>query len=200
MRRIRITGGSMKGRFVVADDDIDARHTSSKVRESVFNMLGDIKNKKVIDLFSGSGILAFESLSRGASMAAMVEIDHKMARKLEENASYLRVNEICKIINMDVFHAIPFLYNTGDIFDIIFMDPPYEKGFIMDTMKLLEKNTIYDNESIFIVESSKREMLDNNISGAWRILKQKRYGDTIIEIIKSNLFSKIKIIQGEINQ
>ncbi len=185
MRKIKITGGSMKGRYVIAEDDINARHTSSKVRESIFSVLGDVEGRRVIDLFAGSGILAFESLSRGACKAAMVEIDCRMTKKIEENAFNLRVNEICNVINMDVSGAIPFLCKEGDVFDIIFLDPPYEKGFIKDTIKLLEKNIIFDNETVFIIESSKREMIDNNILGTWHIWRQKKYGDTVVTIFKS---------------
>jgi len=183
MRKLKITGGILRGNVIKVEDHITARHTSSKVRESIFNMLGDISGKMVIDFFSGSGIIAFEAISRGANYATFVEIDKKLIKNIKENINCLGIDNLCRILNMDVFIAIPFLHEIKEIYDIIFMDPPYEKGYISKTFKALEECIIYHRNSIFVVEYSKREMIENNLSDSWDIIKQKRYGDTMVAIL-----------------
>ncbi|HPU30340.1 MAG TPA: 16S rRNA (guanine(966)-N(2))-methyltransferase RsmD [Syntrophorhabdaceae bacterium] len=183
MRKLKITGGILRGNVIKMEDHITGRHTASKVRESIFNMLGDISGKRVIDLFSGSGIIVFEAISRGASHGAFVEIDKKLIKNIEENINCLGIDGLCRVLHMDVFVAIPFLHKTEEIYDIIFMDPPYEKGYISKTFKALKDSIIYHRDSIFVVEHSKREMIKNNLSDSWGIIKEKRYGDTMVALI-----------------
>ncbi len=186
MKRLRITGGTMRGSLIKVEDDIMARHTASKVRESVFNMLGDIKGKKIIDFFSGSGILAFEAISRGVVHATFVDIDKKATKNIEGNIEGLHLKDMCRVLNMDVFEAISFLHKTNEVYDIFFMDPPYEKGYIEKTLKALENGIIYNMDSIFVVECSKREAWKSNLSKGWEIIKEKRYGDTVVAIINKS--------------
>lgn len=191
MRRLRITGGTMKGQFINLNiNNNKVRHTSSKVRESIFNMLGDITGKKIIDLFSGSGILAFEAISRNASHATAVEIERAMAKKIREIIDSLNLKEVFLVLNMDVFDAIPYLNKSKAVFDIIFMDPPYDMGYIAKTLKAMEEHVIFNKDTIFIIESSKREQIKHHLSERWFIIKEKIYGDTVVSILKSGLFNK----------
>lgn len=190
MRRLRITGGRMKGRYIEVEDYINVRHTSSKVRESIFNLLGDIREKRVIDLFSGSAILAFEAISRDARHATVVEIDGALTKKIRENIDTLNLKQAFSILNMDVLEAIPLLSKKNEIYDIIFMDPPYEKGYIKKTLEVLKEGVIFNKDTVFVIESSKREMLKKYSSADWGILKQKIYGDTAVTVLKSELFNK----------
>ncbi|MCX7966079.1 MAG: 16S rRNA (guanine(966)-N(2))-methyltransferase RsmD [Syntrophorhabdaceae bacterium] len=190
MRRLRITGGVIKGRYIEVHDNIHIRHTSSKVRGSIFNMLGDVHGKRIIDLFSGSGILAFEAISREAHHATIVEINKKAAEKIKKNIDALNLNEKFLILNMDVIDAIQFLSKEKKTYDVVFMDPPYEKGYIGKTLKVLEENVIFNSDTVFVIESSKREMVKNHLSKNWYIIKEKIYGDTAVAIIKSEIFSK----------
>lgn len=177
----------MKGRIISTPEGSSARFTSSKVRESIFNMLDSIEDKRVLDLFSGSGIFAFESLSRGAAFSTLVEIEKKTAAFLKKNIKKMDVEQRCMLLNMDVKDAVPFLYKKGDIYDIIFMDPPYEQGFVSDTMLLFRNNFIYDKDTVFVVECSKREKLEIDRLKGWYEIKTRRYGDTLIVLFKSGL-------------
>jgi len=183
MSKIRITGGSLKGRTIGITEGRDARYTSSKVREALFNITGDVKGKKVIDLFAGAGTFSIEALSRGAASAISVENDPGRANLLRSNLETLSLNSYCQVLDMDVRYAVPFLYSKGALYDIIFMDPPYEKGYLTETMLLLEKHAIYNRETLIIMEYSKRETVAFSDFPSFCPVKTKKYGDTSITIL-----------------
>jgi 16S rRNA (guanine966-N2)-methyltransferase len=183
MSKIRITGGNLKGRTISVTEGCDARYTSSKVREALFNITGDVKGKKVLDLFAGAGTFSIEALSRGAAHAVSVENDPGRANLLRSNLEILSLNSYCQVLDMDVRYAVPFLYSKGALYDIIFMDPPYEKGYLTETMLLLEKYAIYNGETLIIMEYSKREAVAFSDFPSFCPIKTKKYGDTSITIL-----------------
>jgi 16S rRNA (guanine(966)-N(2))-methyltransferase RsmD len=175
----------LKGRTIAVAAEATARYTSSKVREAIFNLLGNIEGTRILDLFAGSGSFAIEALSRGASSATCVEIDRDMERLLLKNLESLSLNNCCDVILLDVVYAIPFLYKKASLYDIIFMDPPYERGRIEETMSLLKTHRIHCPEARIIVESSKRELRALADLQGCHESKYKRYGDTAITIISA---------------
>jgi len=186
MDKLRITGGYLKGRNIALLKNGTARYTSSKVREAIFNLTGDIKGCKILDLFAGSGSFTVEAVSRGAVSATSVEKDGDMAAVLQKNLSNLSIDKDCLVLNMDVIYAIPFLCKKGYSYDIVFMDPPYIKGLITETMMLLKNNILYDNDTIFILEYSKKEKIDLTF---WSVLEEittRGYGDTNISIFRTD--------------
>jgi len=183
MNKIRITGGDLKGRTIDVAEGKDARYTSSKARESLFNIIGDVEGKKVLDLFAGAGSFSFEALSRGAASATAVESDPERVNLLRNNLETLSLNSYCQVLDMDVRYAVPFICSKGALYDIIFMDPPYEKGYLTETMLLLEKYAIYNRETVIIMEYSKREVIAFSDFPLFCPVKMKRYGDTSITIL-----------------
>lgn len=132
---IRITGGKNRSRKLVTPDTTLTKPTMDKVRAAVFNALGDdIRNKKVLDLFSGSGSYGFEALSRGASYVTFVEKDIHAIDVIKENSLALKEENI-KIIRADVF---TFLENNDESFDVIFVDPPYKLDVYEKVLSLLK--------------------------------------------------------------
>jgi 16S rRNA (guanine(966)-N(2))-methyltransferase RsmD len=184
MSTLRITGGVFKGRNITLLEKSGVRYTSSKVREAIFNIVGDVEGKKVLDLFAGSGSFTIEALSRGASSSTSVELDGKMVKILEKNLTSLNLNRYCEVLNMDVIYAVPFLSKKAFFYDIIFMDPPYERGHVGETMRLLETNRIYDVDTLIVIEHSKREMLELSNLQSWYQINSKGYGDTVITILQ----------------
>jgi len=184
MSQLRITGGYLKGRKIATLDGSVARYTSSKVREAVFNLIGDVRGKKVIALYAGSGSFSIEAISRGAKEATCVESSGEMADLLRNNAALLSINKYCQVLCMDVRYAIPFLYGKRSGFDIIFMDPPYEKGYIEETMRLLKAHAVYSRNATILLEYSKREMLDPLCREGWTDVATRKYGDTVITILE----------------
>ena len=183
MNKLRITGGSLRGRTISLYENSDARYTSSKVREALFNIIGDLEGKSVLDLFAGAGSFSIEALSRGAASAMSVENEPERADLLRSNLETLSLNSYCQVLDMDVRYAVPFLYSKGALFDIIFMDPPYERGYPTETMLLLEKHVLYTRETLIIMEYSKRETITFSDFPSFRPIKTKMYGDTSITIL-----------------
>jgi 16S rRNA (guanine966-N2)-methyltransferase len=182
--KLRITGGVLKGRNIAILDDGVARYTSGKVRGAIFNLLGDIEGCRILDLFAGSGSFTIEAISRGAVSVTCVEKDRRMAANLKSNLSSVSIDKDCLVLNMDVRYAVPFLYRGAHNYDIIFMDPPYEKGFIKGTMQLLKDNAVYHSDTVIVVESSKRERLDLTLLSQWQEITAKLYGDTVIRLFR----------------
>ncbi|MCX5811558.1 MAG: 16S rRNA (guanine(966)-N(2))-methyltransferase RsmD [Proteobacteria bacterium] len=184
MDKLRITGGYLKGRNIAILKNGSARYTSSKVREAIFNLIGDISGCKVLDLFAGSGSFTIEAVSRGAVSATCVERDGDVAAILQKNLSGLSIDKDCLVLNMDVKYAVPFLCKRLYNYDIIFMDPPYKKGLVTETMLLLKNSVVYDNGTIFIVEHSKREGIDLTFWKGLEEITVRQYGNTNISIFK----------------
>jgi 16S rRNA (guanine966-N2)-methyltransferase len=181
---LRITGGYLKGRKIATLDGGVARYTSSKVREAVFNLLGDVAGKRVLDLYAGSGSFSVEALSRGAAEATCIENSKEMAGLLKNNMTLLSINKYCQVLCMDVRYAIPFLYGKRSGYDIIFMDPPYEKGYIEETMMLLGTHAVYGRNATILLEYSKREILDPLYKEGWTEVTTRKYGDTAVTILE----------------
>ncbi len=184
MKSIKVTGGKFKGRNIEIDDRHGARFTPSKVREAIFNIIGNIEGKRILDLFAGSGSFAIEAMSRGALSATCVEREREMCLLIRRNLEALSLSTFCEVFNSEVRSCIPFLYKKGYKYDIIFMDPPYEKGYVKDTVSLLRNDVIYDENGLFVAEHSKREPFEASESGGWETVAMKRYGDTCVTMFK----------------
>jgi len=182
---LRITAGFLKGRKIAVMEKSGVRYTSSKVREAVFNILGNVEGKKLLDLFAGAGSFTIEALSRGAASATCVEIDREMARTLAGNLVSLDLNNCCHVVIMDVIYAIPFLSKKAS-YDIVFIDPPYEKGYIGKTMELLKTCKICDADTLVVIEHSKRERQAACSLDGWHQIASKGYGDTVITILQAD--------------
>ena len=162
-----------------------ARYTSSKVRQAVFNMMGDIEGCSVLELFAGSGSFSIEALSRGASSASLVEADGRMTSLIAKNLARTNLNKYCQVLHMDVRYAVPLLFGRKCIYDIIFMDPPYEMGYVMQVMTLLKAHPLYTHDTILIAEYSRRENDTLVYCEGFGDQKTRKYGDTIITILRN---------------
>lgn len=135
---MRIIAGSARGRTFDAPQGRDTRPTLDRVRENVFNILQHtIRGAKVLDLFSGSGAMAFEAISRGAEEAVLVDIDRAANAIQRQNAAKLRMDGQCKILQCDWQHAVHQLAAAGERFKVIFLDPPYAMHDMTPVMEAL---------------------------------------------------------------
>lgn len=131
---VRIIGGSMRGRKIRFSGAEGLRPTLDRVRETVFNWLArDISGSHCLDLFAGSGALSFEAVSRGASHITMVEKNRKVADSLKSNCQSLDLKS-AKVINLD---ASKYLNSCSDKFDLVFLDPPFGKELLNNTVESL---------------------------------------------------------------
>jgi len=123
--RVRIIGGQYRRRLLDFPDADGLRPTPDRVRETLFNWLGqDLPGWTCLDLFAGSGALGFEAASRGAARVIMIERDVKAIRALENNRATLGVSQL-DILRAD---ALAWLANNRETFDLIFIDPPFDSG------------------------------------------------------------------------
>jgi 16S rRNA (guanine966-N2)-methyltransferase len=180
---MRIISGIAKGRRLAAPKSQAVRPTSDRVKESIFNILGgEVKGKVVLDLFAGTGNLGIEALSRGARRALFVEKGRQALRLIQKNLSQLGMEQRSEILPRDVSRAIGVLEQRGEPFDLILMDPPYEKGLIQNTLSKLLSHRIYHEDSILVIEHDRREPIPEVVEG-WTLFRQRKIGNTLISFL-----------------
>ena len=180
---MRITGGQFCGRILKVPNSDAIRPTQDRVRESVFNIIQcEIGGKSFLDLFSGSGAVGLEALSRGASSATFVEMNRKHLIVLKENLNLLcqpQPSTSTSIIASDVYKWIASYSGPG--FDIAFADPPYalgeEKGYASVLKTLAERNVVKAS-GMFIAEMTAVQKAEE--TPGWDLLRDRTYGKTRI--------------------
>ena len=180
---MRIIGGTSKGRKLITPKRYSIRPTSDRVKESLFNILGgEIEGKVVLDLFAGTGNLGIEALSRGAMRVIFVEKGRQALRLIQSNLNQFGLADRSDIIPKDVSRAIGILKQRDECFDLILMDPPYEKGLIQRTLMKLDTHPIYHTGSMLVIEHNRREPLPRILYG-WNLIRQQKIGDTLLSFL-----------------
>ncbi len=180
---MRVISGTSKGRRLITPKKDSLRPTSDRVKESMFGILGkEVEGKVVLDLFAGTGNLGIEALSRGAKKVVFVEKSGEAFKLIQKNLLTCKMEDRSEILLKDVDQAIPMLKGRGESFDLILMDPPYQKGLIQRTLNRLGTEKIYQDDSILVIEHDCREPLPD-ISETWNLIRQRRMGDTVISFI-----------------
>lgn len=183
---MRIIGGTAAGRIIKAPKGLEVRPTPDRVRQAIFNRLGEsIAGTRVLELFGGTGALSLESLSRGAKSSTCVELSRKHARFIEQNA------KVCgfppgslQLCVEDVFHALARFANSGRQFDFIMADPPFgEKNVGRRSTSFSQK--LLDDENLpqllaedgqLILGHTRRDTLD--LPAQWHEDKLMKHGDS----------------------
>lgn len=159
------------------------RPTSDRVKESIFNTLGDdVTDKTVLDLFAGTGNLGIEALSRGAAKVVFVEKSRQALRIIERNLMETGMRARSEIHPKDVIRAIGALAERNLSFDLILMDPPYREGWILRTLERLQRTPIHHEGSLLVIEHDRREPLPKMMEG-WEVIKERKLGDTIVSFL-----------------
>jgi 16S rRNA (guanine966-N2)-methyltransferase len=182
---MRIISGKYGGRKLalqVSGKNVAVRPTSDKVREAIFSMLQfDFDGTSVLDIFAGTGALGIEALSRGATSVVFVDKSSKVTMGIRKNLDTLGVPK--EDYSLQVWPCERFLKRNQVAFDMIFMDPPYELGFVGRTLSLiLEKGTLSPGGKV-IVEHSSREPIDLEKLPDLTLFKEKSYGETMVTIL-----------------
>ncbi|MBE9535624.1 MAG: 16S rRNA (guanine(966)-N(2))-methyltransferase RsmD [Proteobacteria bacterium] len=177
---MRVISGTLKGKRLESFSSPKIRPTSDRVKESLFNILGSalIEGAEVLDLFSGTGNLGIESLSRGAKLACFAENDRESLKTLRANLSSCGLTDKADIITLDVLKALQLLEKRGRSFDVIFLDPPYMKGLAGRTLEVLGESSIAGDALVVAEHAAKEEMQD--CYGILNMMDRRPYGDTLI--------------------
>lgn len=177
---MRITGGLFKRLEIYTPKGKDTRPCSGITRESIFNILGSsIEGLSVLDLYAGSGSFGFEALSRGASSVLFVENEDLPLKCIKKNAEKLAVSEQIKILKRNLPVGIKSIHFRGCP-DLIFLDPPYSKGFVNNTLSGIKKYGLATDTTMIIVEHAKKEVPEESF---FNIIDQRKYGKSLISIL-----------------
>lgn len=177
---MRVISGKYKGKKLDGFNIDGTRPTMDRVKESLFGIIQNyIKDSTVLDLFAGTGSLGIEALSNGANKCYFVDNGEYIKKQIKNN-----LKEITDSIflEMDYKQAISKLVELNEKIDIIFLDPPYHEFLINDAIELIIKSNILNYNSIIICEYIDEKII---IPDNFLILKDKKYGDKRILIIKS---------------
>lgn len=184
---MRIIGGEYRSRLISMPKGVDIRPTQDKVREAVFNILGDLSGRNVLDLFSGSGAFGIEALSRGAGHATFVDDDFRCTETIRSNLESLAIPySNYDIIRANALSVLPRLARTEEKFDIVFADPPYRKGMAKKCLINIDSYDILSHTALVVIEHFKKDGLVSDLK-ALIIEKDRRYGDTVISIFRKIL-------------
>ncbi len=180
---MRVISGIKKGCKLIEFEGEDIRPTTDRVKESVFNLIQEyVRDASVLDLFAGSGNLCFEAVSRGAKSGVCIDADIRSVEIIKKNRQKLGFEELVTIYHM---RAEEFLKSNSLKYDIIFMDPPYNKGLIEPVLGLVVSDNKLSDDGIIVIESDNPDKLPE-VKGL-NILKQRRYGRTMITVYTKDL-------------
>ncbi len=157
---MRIIAGSARGTHLKTPKGMSTRPTADRIKESLFSVLNSrevIAGSRVLDIFSGTGALALESLSRGAVSAAA--IDKATGKLIKENAETTHLSEQLEVINGDVAAALGRLIASGRCFDLIFSDPPYQKGLTEKVLDMIADGGLLSDSGVICAEVAAEEMI-----------------------------------------
>jgi 16S rRNA (guanine(966)-N(2))-methyltransferase RsmD len=183
---MRLSGGAFKGKKVCArglgksSDHGVLRATSSKVRESIFNIIGPgIEGAVFADIYAGTGAVGIEAMSRKAQNVYFIESDPLRAMQIEKTLSGCGCRGKADIRRVDAGRFLKDAPGEGLRLDIVFIDPPYGSGELDSILSLLGELDILSDDALVLAEHSKRESLPGS-AGCLEKKKEYRYGDTVI--------------------
>jgi len=178
---LRVISGSARGKKLLCTEGNDVRPTLDRVKESVFNMIAfDIPDAHVLDLFSGSGALGIEALSRGANICTFVDNSKDSLLVTQKNLEATHLDSSAIVVNDD---SIDFLTKTDKKFDIIFIDPPYESDLYEKSLFKIKENRLLTGSGFIVLEYDTETTPLFDFCG-FEVFKEKKYGRVKILLMK----------------
>lgn len=179
---MRIISGLAKGRRIASPRGSHIRPVLDQVKEAIFNILFDVNDLAVLDLFAGTGSIGLEAVSRGAKSAVFVDNDREAIGIIQKNIELCGFKEECRLIPKPVERALKGLAKSGEKFDLIFIDPPYLKGLVVPTIKMVGELKLLAGNGKIITEHHPKEPI-GSLSADLQISDQRKYGQTLITFI-----------------
>ncbi len=202
---MRIISGKRRGYKLTAPGGLDTRPTTDRVKESVFNIIQNhLPCRLVLDLFAGSGAMGIEAISRGAECVVFAENNPASIKVIEENLRGSGLQSNAAVYKTDAFALLSELselsapksdgmdllkiperqlsFDPGEGFDIIFLDPPYNKGLVTKALDMIYDFDLLNDNGIIVAET---EVLGEDLSGTrFKIKKSAKYGKTLITVMQ----------------
>ena len=143
---------------------------------------GQVPGARVLDLFAGTGAIGLEALSRGAVSCCFVDNGAEALRLIRDNIGLCGAGESSRIIQATAASAIRRLESEQELFDIVFLDPPYGKGYVEKTIRLIDP--VARADALVIAEQHVKDLRAPIVDCAWQNERERRYGDTLITIYR----------------
>jgi 16S rRNA (guanine(966)-N(2))-methyltransferase RsmD len=180
---MRVISGSARGLKLKAPEGLATRPTTDRIKESLFNIIAPyLPECRFLDLFSGSGAIGIEALSRNAEKSIFVDASTDSINIIKKNVTAARLTERAEIVKSDVLAAIDMLGRRGEKFDIIFMDPPYNKELALRAIEKIANADILADDGFIIAEQSQDE--DLPIVDGMEVYRVKDYKITKMTFMK----------------
>ena len=173
---MRVIAGKAKRMLLKTTEGLDTRPTTDRIKETLFNMINNrLYDADFLDLFSGSGAIGIEALSRGANSAVFVENNKSALECIKYNLQNTKLTEHAEVMSIDAISAVRALELKGKVFDVIFMDPPYNNLLEKKVLEALEHSNIIYCDTVIIVEASLETSFDYLEGMNLTICKEKLY-------------------------
>ncbi len=180
---LRIIGGALKGKKLYSVRGTSIRPTADRLRESIFNILSQrVLDAVVLDLFSGTGALGIEALSRGAESVVFVDNRKTALSVLRRNIDSCMLDQKANIVKWNIRQNLNCIKSKKQHFDLIFLDPPYDKNLIKPTLFNLGKSHSLKNKACIVVEHSFLEPIPTDFI-TFDLLDQRKYGKTLVSFL-----------------
>jgi 16S rRNA (guanine966-N2)-methyltransferase len=177
---MRVIAGSARGIRLQAPVGILTRPTSDRAREALFSIIqsrNDLHGSNVLDICAGTGALAIEALSRGASSATLIEVDMNALKTIRSNLTASKLINRAEVLNIDAFKALQALSKRNCCFNIIFFDPPYTSDLYKTIPEEISKLSLLCHDGMLIIESSSRNVLPEKILSFLKV-DSRTYADS----------------------
>jgi RNA methyltransferase, RsmD family len=173
---MRVIAGKARRLPLITPEGRDTRPTTDRIKETLFSMIQtDVPGCIFLDLFSGSGGIGIEALSRGAEKAYFVEFGKEPLRCIRANLTKTKLNDQAVVLPVEVTYGISKLERMGQVFDIVYADPPYRKGLEPKILQLLTDSRIVRPGTMVILESALETSPDYIDKERYEIMKIKEY-------------------------
>jgi len=181
---MRVITGKAKGMKLKMPKGGYTRPVMDRVKEATFNIIAhETPGGRFLDLFAGAGNLGIEALSRGAASAVFVDLARECTQTIKENLRHTKLEENAEVYGMD---CLKFLkqFKFNEPFDVVFIDPPYLKGFLEPILEYLPESSNFTENTLFIIERQKKDDLSLESRPEYILTDERKFGDTILTFFK----------------
>lgn len=185
---MRIISGTMRGTKLYTLDGLNTRPTLDRVKEALFSKINnELQDAVILDLFSGSGALALEALSRGAKNAYLCDSSREAIKIIIQNIEKTRTQSKTALLKCDYKKALNNLIENNVKLDIVFLDPPYKTNYAEESAKIIVENELINENGLIILETDNKEKVIENLDKKLlKIEDIKKYGRVYLLFLSSN--------------
>lgn len=182
---MRVIAGKFKGRKILTPNGDRTRPTSVVTRKTIFDIIlhapwaPDISKSRILDAFAGSGSLGFEALSRGARYCSFIEIEKNAFQCIRNTIQSFGLEETADVQLRSILKY--GLHRPGETYDIVFIDPPYRRGLVSETLGHLENDQSLSKQALAVIETSRDEQI--GLSSRWRVFDNRTIGKSRVHFV-----------------